>query len=131
MDESWPRSRPYVFQSLLLWAFFVASLVALGWASDGGRWPAEALGALALAVATSVGLQFALAYRLVAQQDEFVRAITAKRMIAAAGLTIVVAVLAGLAEQFLGVRHLPMWLVYPLFWGAFGIVTPFIGTSKP
>jgi hypothetical protein len=131
MDAPWPRYRPYVVQSLLLWVFFLASLVALGWGSGDGRWPAAALWALALLHAASVGLQFALAYRLIARQDEFVRAITAKRMIAAAGLTITLAVLAGLAEQFLGLRHLPMWLVYPLFWGAFGCVTPLIGTSKP
>lgn len=131
MDVTWPRYRPYLFQSLLLWAFFLASLAALSWGSGGGRWPAAALGALAFVQAASVGLQFALAYRLIARQDEFVRAITAKRMIAAAGLTITLAVLAGLAEQFLGLRHLPMWLVYPFFWGALGIVTPFVGTSRP
>ncbi|MEA3011060.1 MAG: hypothetical protein QOJ91_2752 [Sphingomonadales bacterium] len=131
MEAGWPRYRPYIVQSLLLWAFFLASLVALTWGSGEGRWPAAALWALALVQAGSVGLQFALAYRLIARQDEFVRALTAKRMIAAAGLTIALAVLAGLAEQFLGLSHLPMWLVYPLFWGAFGMVTPFIGTSKP
>ena len=131
MDTPWPRYRPYVVQTILLWGFFLASLAALSWGSADGRWPAAALWALALAHAASVGLQFALAYRLIALQDEFVRAITAKRMIAAAGLTITVAVLVGLAEQFLGLRHLPMWLVYPLFWGAFGLVTPLVGTSKP
>ena len=108
MDVAWPSYRPYLFQTLFLWAFFLASLVALSW-GGGGRWPAAAMWALALAVAASVALQFALAYRLIARQDEFVRAITAKRMIAAAGLTITLAVLAGLAEQFLGLRHLPMW----------------------
>jgi hypothetical protein len=131
MDASWPRSHPYVAQSLLLWAFFLASLLALSWGSGDGRWPAAALWALALVHAASVALQFALAYRLIARQDEYVRAITAKRMIAAAGLTLTLAVLVGLAEQFLGLRHLPMWLLYPLFWGAFGLVTPLIATSKP
>ncbi|HEX8626305.1 MAG TPA: hypothetical protein VF782_14685 [Allosphingosinicella sp.] len=131
MDVSWPSYRPYLVQSLLLWVFFLASLLALTWGSGEGRWPVAALGALALVHAASVGLQFALAYRLIARQDEFVRALTAKRMIAAAGLTITIAVLVGLAEQFLGLRHMPMWLVYPLFWGAFGMVTPFIGSSKP
>lgn len=131
MDAAWPAHRPYIVQSLILWAFFLASLAALTWGSGAAHWPVLALWALALVQAGSVGLQFALAYRLIARQDEFVRALTAKRMIAAAGLTIALAVLAGLAEQFLGLRHLPMWLVYPLFWGAFGMVTPFIGTSKP
>jgi hypothetical protein len=131
MDVSWPRSRLYVVQSLLLWGFFLASLVALGWGSGDGRWPGAALWALALVQAASVAVQFLLAYRLIARQDEFVRALTAKRMIAAAGLTVTIAVLAGLAGQFLGLPTLPMWLVYPFFWGAFGIVTPFVGSSRP
>jgi hypothetical protein len=129
MNVSWPSHRPYLIQSLLLWAFFLAGLFALTWGS--GRWPAAALGALALIQAASVGLQFILAYRLIARQDEFVRALTVKRMIAAAGLTFTIAVLVGLAEQFLGLRDLPMWLVYPLFWGALGMVTPFVGSSRP
>ena len=131
MDVAWPGHRPYLVQTLLLWGFFLASLLALSWGSGRGGWPVAALAALALVQAASVGLQFTLAYRLIARQDEFVRAITVKRMIAAAGLTLTVAVLVGLAEQFLGLRHLPMWLVYPLFWGALGMVTPFIGSSKP
>jgi hypothetical protein len=130
MASEWPASRPYVLISVLLWAFFLFTIAALSWATGAGTVPLPAVWALALVHAASVAGQFALAYRLVARQDEFVRAITAKRVIAAAGVTITIAVFTGVAEQFLGAPRLPMWLVYPLFWGAFGIVTPLIRTSR-
>ena len=131
MDDGWPSSRRYMIGSALMWGLFLFTIWLLNWGSGGGRLPFPVLSAIAVLLALSVAGQFTAAYRLVARQDEFIRAITAKRMIAAAGLTVTVAVLAGLAEQFLGAGNLPMWLVYPFYWGAFGIVTPFIGDTKP
>jgi hypothetical protein len=32
-------------------------------------------------------------------------------------------------EEFFGLPHVPMWLIYPLFWGLFGVVSPFIRGS--
>lgn len=129
MTREWPASRSYVIQSTLLWAFFLLSIAVLSW-GKGGHLPLAALWALALAHSASVAVQFALAYRLIAKQDEYVRAITAKRMLAAAGIAITGAVLASVTEQFLGAPRLPIWMVYPLFWGAFGMVTPLIRSSR-
>jgi hypothetical protein len=130
MDDGWPASRSYVLVSLALWAFFLLSIAAMAWAREEGGVPPAALWGLALVHAASVAGQFALAYRLIARQDEYIRGITAKRMLAAIGVTITLAVLSGVAGQFLGAPRVPLWLVYPLFWGAFGIVTPFIRTSR-
>lgn len=131
MDESWPKSRLYVAGSLLNWAVFLAGIFLLSWGKGTGTLPASALWAVAIFLAATVALQFAAAYRLIAVQDEYVRAITGKRIIVAAGATLVVAVFAGLAIQFLAMPALPMWLLYPLFWGVFGMVTPLIRTSLP
>jgi hypothetical protein len=131
MDDGWPSSRPYLVGSLANWALFLATLVLLAWASGPGGWPPAALWAVATLLTASVAAQFLAAYRLVARQDEYIRGITAKRVIAAAGLTITLAVLWGVAEQFLGVPDMPIWLIYPFFWGAFGMVTPFVRDSKP
>lgn len=130
MAREWPASRSYVVQSCCLWLFFLVSIAILSW-GKGGRLPETALWALALAHAASVAVQFALAYRLIAAQDEYIRAITAKRMIAAAAVAITAAVLGSVTEQFLGMPRLPIWLVYPLFWGAFGVVTPLIRSTRP
>ena len=131
MTDGWPASRSYVIGSLLNWGLFLATIYLLGWGSESARLPSAALWAIAFALAGSVAGQFAVAYRLIARQDEYIRGITAKRMIAAAGLTVTVAVLWGTAEQFLGAPDAPMWVVYPFFWGAFGLVTPLIRDSLP
>lgn len=129
MSDAWPSSPSYWFGTAANWAIFLLAVVLLTWASGPGGWSAPALGAVILLLVASVAGQFVAAYRLIARQDEFIRGITAKRMVAAAGLAITLAVLCGLAQQFLGMPHVPMWLIYPLFWGAFGMVTPFIRTS--
>jgi len=131
MDVGWPRSRSYAIGSGANWAAFLLAVFLLTWGSETGRLPAFAIWAVIAILAASVAAQFVAAYRLIAAQDEFVRGVAAKRGIAAAGLTITVAVLWGLAEQFLGASDVPMWVVYPFFWGALGIVTPFIGDSRP
>lgn len=130
MDVGWPQSRTYVILSSLNWVMFLAAVGFLTWGKSRGWLPDAAIWGIVLVAAASVVAQFAAAYRLVCGQDEFVRGITAKRVIAAAGLTIAAAVLWGLAQQFLEVPTVPAWLVYPLFWGAFGLVTPFISSSR-
>jgi hypothetical protein len=131
MEVGWPRSARYVILSSANWLMFLAAVAFLTWGTSADGLPDAAVAAVLAVVGASVAGQFVAAYRLVAAQDEFVRGITAKRVIAAAGLTITVAVLWGLAQQFLELRAVPMWVVYPFFWGAFGIVTPFIGDSRP
>jgi hypothetical protein len=130
MNDAWPASRTYVIWSSANWLGFIAAVAFLTWGTVVPRLPSHVLWAIVLFVSGTVGAQFFAAYRLVAEQDEFIRGITAKRGIAAAGVTITLAVLWGLAQQFLDVPEAPMWVVYPLFWGAFGIVTPFIRTSR-
>src|SRR5688500_14525375 len=131
MTDGWPRSWPYTIGTIANWAMFLLGVWLLAWGSGEGRLPQPALWALALLLAASVAVQFAAAYRLIARQDEYIRAITAKRIVGATGTSLTAAVLWGLAEQFLGAPALPMWVVYPLFWGMFGAVTPFIRDSRP
>ena len=131
MDVSWPRSARYVILSSANWLMFLAAVAFLTWGRARADLPDAAVVAILAVVGASVVAQFVAAYRLVATQDEFVRGITAKRVIAAAGVTITAAVLWGLAQQFLDVRPVPMWIVYPFFWGAFGLVTPFVRDTLP
>jgi len=130
MDDGWPSSRPYVISSVANWLLFLAAVCLLSWGSGEGRLPVPLLWGVALLAAVSVAGQFLAAYRLVARQDEFIRAITAKRIIAATGATITAAVLWGLVQQFLGAPHVPLWVAYPLFWGLFGMVTPLVRDSR-
>ena len=36
----------------------------------------------------------------------------------------------GARQNFAGAPHLPAWLIYPLFWAAYGVVSPFIRASN-
>jgi hypothetical protein len=35
----------------------------------------------------------------------------------------------GFAESYAAASHAPGWLIYPLFWGVFGLVGPFVRSS--
>lgn len=130
MSGDWPPAKSYVIGSILNWLLFLAGVALLVAAQRGGfltpwlGWP------VVLLIAGSVLGQFVVAYRSIARQDEFVRAITFKQGITAAGITICLAVFWGMAEQFLGMPSVPMWFAYPVFWGVFGMVTPFIRSSR-
>jgi putative oxidoreductase len=85
---------------------------------------------LAAAVAAPVIGQIWATLALMRESDEFVRAVTAKQFILAAGGAMAVAVFWGFGESFAGAPHLPAWLVYPLFWAIYGVVSPFIRASN-
>lgn len=121
----WPRSPAYLVTSLCLWLIFLAAIFGVTWGKYNG-WPDVALWALAAVPAVTVVIQTFMAYRLISKQDEFVRALTAKRMLGAIGATITVVVAYAPFQQLLGAPYLPAWLIYPLFWGLFGLVCLFI-----
>jgi hypothetical protein len=85
---------------------------------------------LAATVSAPVVGQIWATLALMRESDEFVRAVTAKQFIVAAGLAMAAATFWGFGETFAGAPHLPAWLIYPLFWGAFGVVSPFIRDSN-
>jgi hypothetical protein len=128
MNPSWPASSSYVFGAIGAWALFLASVVAVAFGRNAG-WPAAVLLILGIVPAITVALQFWSAYRLISAQDEFVRALTVKRMVVAAGLSITLATAWSVLE-LAGLPHLPAWLIYPLFWGVFGLVTPVIRDTR-
>jgi hypothetical protein len=124
----WPSSRGYAVGAVLNWLFFLGTVALLTWGHD--RFPPWLQAALVGLLTLSVAAQFLVAYRSVAREDEFVRALTFKCGIAAIGVTLTVAVAWGLGQQFLNFPVVPMWVVYPFFWGAFGLVSPFIRSSR-
>ncbi len=85
---------------------------------------------LAAAVSAPVIGQIWATLSLMRESDEFVRAVTAKQFIVAAGLAMALATFWGFGETFAGAPHIPAWLIYPLFWAAFGVVSAFIRDSN-
>jgi len=127
---TWPKNAAYTTTALILWGLFLACIYALELAKAKG-WPQTTVVALSAVPALTVVIQFVLAYRLIARQDEFTRALTAKRILVAAGLTIAIAVGISVGQGYAGLPYFPMWLIYPAFWGLFGMVTPVIRDSRP
>lgn len=84
---------------------------------------------LALAVSAPIAGQIWATLALMRDSDEFVRSITAKQFIIAAGVAMALFSAWGFAESYADAPHAPGWIVYILFWAAFGFTTPFVKSS--
>ena len=122
--------RRYVFRT----AAFMGAYVLLNIAAIAGLFDALKGGpgawVLAVAVSIPIGGQIWATLALMAESDEFVRALTAKQFIVAAGLAMGLFSAWGFAESYADAPHAPGWIVYILFWAAFGATAPFIRTSR-
>lgn len=86
--------------------------------------------ALGLVVAVPVAGQIWATLALMNDSDEFMRALMAKRFIVASGLAMALATAWGFMESYGDAPHVPAWMIYPLFWALFGVVTPLIRTTR-
>lgn len=133
MDTTPPRAtsahKTYLFRTFAFMAGYAAVITtaSFGAFDDIGRAGGLALG---VTVAAPVAGQLWATLALMNESDEFVRAVTAKRFIVASGLAMALATAWGFMETFGDAPHIPAWLIYPLFWAMFGLVTPFIRTSR-
>jgi len=62
--------------------------------------------------------------------DEFIRALSAKRFIVAAGLAMAIASAWGFMELYAKAPHVSAAMIYPLFWAAFALASAFIHTTR-
>ncbi len=120
----------YIVRTNAFMAFYVAvNVAAMLGAFDViiGK-PAGLL--LGLAVAASIAGQVWATLSLIKESDEFVRALTAKRFILASGLAMALFSGWGFMETYGGAPHAPGWFVYIIFWGQFGLISPFVRDSR-
>ncbi len=122
--------RSYLIRTAAFMAGYVALNVAAITGAFDGFQTGPAAWVLAVAVAAPVAGQIWATLALMGESDEFVRALTAKRFVLAAGAAMALFSGWGFAESYAGAPHAPGWLIYPLFWAAFGIVSPFVRTSR-
>lgn len=114
-------------------AAFMGGYVAINLAALTGAFDDIGAGAawvLAAAVAAPVAGQIWAVLAWMRDSDEFVRTVAAKRFILAAGAVIAAFSAWGFAETYAGAPHAQGWLIYPLFWAAFALVTPLVRTSR-
>jgi len=124
-----PPTTRYVLRTLVLMGIYVAINVAAV-AGVFHNLPQPGRYVLALAVAAPVAAQIWAAIAWMRDCDEFVRALMVQRFILAAGLCIAVSSAWGFLELYAGSPHIAASMVYPLFWASFGIVTPFVRSSR-
>lgn len=86
--------------------------------------------AFSLMVALPVAGQIWATLVLIRDSDEFVGALMAKRFILAMGIAIALFSAWGFAESYADAPHAPGWAIYPLFWAVFGLISPFLKSTK-
>jgi len=125
-----PAHKRYVFRTMAFMSGYVAVNVAAIFGAFDDIGSPVAAWALALTVSAPVVGQIWATLSLMRESDEFVRAVVAKQFILASGLAMAVASVWGFGESYADAYHLPAWLIYPLFWGCFGLVSPFVKSSN-
>ncbi|MCZ8087394.1 MAG: hypothetical protein O9257_08720 [Brevundimonas sp.] len=125
-----PAHKRYVIRTWLFMSGYVAVNVAAIFGAFDEIIGKPAGWLLGLVVAALVAGQMWATMRLIAESDEFVRILNTKRFVAAAGLTMALFSAWGFMESYGDAPHAPGWLIYPLFWGLFGLVSPFIRNTR-
>lgn len=122
-------NRRYALRTAAFMSGYVAiNLAAIAGAFDDLARPGAWL--LGLAVAAPVAGQIWATLTLMRDSDEYVRALMARRFILASGLAMALFSAWGFLESYADAPHGPGWLIYPLFWAAYGVVSPFVRTTR-
>lgn len=79
--------------------------------------------ALAVLPALPIGGTILTFLAYIERVDEYLRAVLVRRFIIATGLTLFICTAWGFLENNAGAHHFSLYLVYPLFWGLFGITS--------
>ncbi len=122
--------RKYVIRTLAFMGGYAAIMVAVIFGAFDDVQGTPAAWALALTVTAPIVGQIWTTLAAMRDSDEFVRAVMAKQFILASGISMVLFTAWGFAESFADAPHAEGWLIYPLFWGAFGLTAPFIRSSN-
>ncbi|RZJ19367.1 MAG: hypothetical protein EON91_01380 [Brevundimonas sp.] len=123
-------ARKYGFRTMAFMGGYTAVMVAIiGGAFDRIQ-NTPAAWILALAVSAPIAGQIWAMLSYLRESDEFVRALTAKRFIVASGVSMALFSAWGFGESFAGAPHAEGWLIYPLFWAVFGLISPLIRSSR-
>jgi len=121
--------RRYVTRTIAFMVpYALINMAAIAGAFDDRSAPGSWL--LGLAVAAPVIGQLWATLALMHDADEYVRALTAKRFILAAGGAMAIFTAWGFVEEYARAPHVPGYVVYMLFWACYGLVAPFVRTTR-
>lgn len=124
-------ARAYVTGTIVSMLIYGLAIAGASFVED-AAWNTGAVTiAIALAPACAIIAQLLVTLRYMTQADEFVRAVTAKRFVAAASVMMAGVTTWGFLELYATAPRMATFLVYPFFWGAYAVVSPFIRSSQP
>jgi putative oxidoreductase len=124
-----PADKIYTRRAIVWSLVYVALVFALSsarklhWLEEPWNWLTAWTPAIPIA-----GIMWALLVFL-RDSDEFVRAVTAKRLVIALAITQVLCTIWGFLEVYAGASHQEMYLVFPIFWLSLVAVPPFVRSS--
>lgn len=125
-----PAGRRYVWRTAGFMAGYVGTMLGTIFGAFDDIQGTPAAWALAAVVTAPVIGQIWATMALMRESDEYVRSLIAKQFILASGLAMAIATLWGFGESFAGAAHVPAWMIYPLFWACFGLVAPFVRSTR-
>ena len=114
-----------IFMALYASALFLSILTIKSQSPTG-----PLLYVLAVLPALPVGGTIWVFLRYIDKVDEYVRAVVTKRFILATGLTLFVCTAWGFLENNAGAHEFSLYLVYPLWWGLFGLSSVFYRNAQ-
>jgi hypothetical protein len=120
--------KTYLIRTVLFMGGYTAiNVAAITGAFDDMRSPGTWGFALSVAAPVIGHIWAALAF--MRDSDEFVRSLMAKRFIIASGVAMALFCAWGFMETYARAPHVPGWMLFPVFWAAFGVVSPFVRTT--
>lgn len=121
--------RRYVIRTFAFMVPYVlVNMAAISGAFDDRGRPGSWL--LGLAVAAPVAGQIWATLALMHDADEYVRALTAKRFILASGSAMAIFSAWGFVEEYARAPHVSGFMIYPLFWACYAVISPFVRTTR-
>jgi xanthosine utilization system XapX-like protein len=122
-----PAARRYLARFVPAMLAYVGMLFGSLWVIRNLDPQGPLLWALAIAPALPIIAVIAImGLYLVEETDEFVRATLAQAMLWGIGITLAGCTAWGFLENADVVPHMPLYLVFPMFCGSFGLAQPFV-----
>ncbi len=122
--------RAYV-RSVFFWMMiYVGLVVALSSARNAGllnspwSWAAAFTPSIPIA-----GVMWAVLV-FMRDSDEYVRALTTRRLVMAMAITQVICSAWGFMEVYAGAFHVELYMVVPIFWASYGAISSFVRSSS-
>lgn len=127
MHPSNTNRKYYIRTALFMGGYIAVNVAAIFGAFDDMKSPATWFFAMLVTAPVIGHIGSVLVW--MRDSDEFVRAVAAKRFIAATGIAMAIATAWGFMELYAKAPHVSAAMMFPLFWFSFALSSPFIRTS--